>query len=77
MKLAHLSRAEHEQLASTLSRVQSDLKSLTTIVGRAPFTDEVLRVQKRVQERIIDPLRQVSELPHYPNVGYPIRMGRD
>jgi hypothetical protein len=74
LKLDHLSRVEHEDLAARLTRIQDDLTYLTRLVHRAPFTDEVLRCQKRIQERIIDPLREASDgLPHYPNVGYGVR----
>src|SRR4051812_23056180 len=38
LKLSHLSRAEHEEAAKLLSRVQEDLAALTRIVRRAPFT---------------------------------------
>lgn len=84
LKLSHLCRVEHEQAAEILNRVQDDLKSLTRIVQRAPFTDRTMRIQKAVQERLIDPLRDAAsnsgadEGPRsiYPSVYYAIGRGR-
>jgi hypothetical protein len=44
----------------------------TRIVNRAPFTDQVMRVQRAVQETLIDPLREAEADSNsaYPNVGH-------
>ncbi len=60
LKLDHLSKAEHEDAAKLLNRVQDDLKALTCIVYRAPFTDQTMRIQKAVQELLIDPLSEAA-----------------
>jgi hypothetical protein len=84
LKLQHLTPSDHEEAARLLKQVQDDLTALISIVARAPFTDAVLRVQKRVQETLIDPLRDAHfegrcEPAHtppgtlYPSVGYGIR----
>jgi hypothetical protein len=82
MKLDHLTDADHIEAARLLNEVQDNLKALTFIINRAPWTDRVLRVQKAAQERLIDPLKRARDtsrerrgvpLDHpgiYPNVGY-------
>ena len=61
LKLDHLSNEDHEAVAKLLDQVQRDLNSVSRIVRRAPFTDQVLRCQKRVQERLIDPLQEAAD----------------
>ena len=70
--LKHLTEADHIEAARLLSQVQRDLHALARIVKRAPFTDRVLRVQKSVQERLIDPLRREESAADYPSVYYAI-----
>lgn len=65
LKLDHLCRVEHEEAAKLLARVQDDLRALTRIVRRAPFTDRVMRCQKGVQERLIDPLKEAADKQGY------------
>lgn len=80
MKLGHLSAGEHAELARLLTRVQEDLKEATIIVKRAPFTDAVMRCQKRVQEALIDPLHNAWDAANperyrdqpYPSVYYAV-----
>jgi hypothetical protein len=84
LKLDHLSMSNHEEAARLVKQVQDDLDALTRIVERAPFTDTVLRVQKRVQESVVDPLNEafqrrddVEPRHHgkslYPSVGYSVQ----
>lgn len=79
--LDHLTAEEHAQIAAALRKVQDDLTAVSAIVGRAAFSDDVLRCQKRVQELLINPLliawdnnndQPASKNP-YPHVGYAIR----
>lgn len=73
LPLKHLTKDEHAEAARLLSQIQDELRALTRIVQRAPFTDRVMRVQKSVQERLIDPLRE-AEMEHLDirsDVGYP------
>lgn len=84
MKLDHLTDQDHVEAARLLTEVQNNLKALTRIVGRAPWTDCVLRVMKAVQERLIDPLSHARESSRerqqiysrddlYPSVGYSVK----
>lgn len=61
LKLAHLTEEQHLKLAELLSQAQQLLGETCKIVQRAPFTDEVLRVEKRLQENLIDPLSLAME----------------
>ncbi len=85
MKLDHLTNEDHEKAARLLNEVQNNLATLSRIVGRAPWTDRTLRVQKAVQERLIDPLREARDTGRerggqpperdsiYPSVYYSVR----
>lgn len=85
LKLDHLSVAEHQDAARLLRRVQNDLSGIARIIQRAPATDALLRIQKRVQETLIDPLNEAlircsgysidqdHKEPIYPSVGYRTR----
>jgi hypothetical protein len=85
MKLGHLSEADHAEAARLLTEVQDKLATLIRIVNRAPWTDRVMRAQKVVQVRLIDPLSEARDaarehdgLPPerdsiYPSVGYWVR----
>lgn len=59
-KLRHLSAEQHVEAAKLLRRIQDDLLQLSRIVNRAPFSDEILRRQKAIQERVINPLRDAQ-----------------
>jgi hypothetical protein len=83
--LDHLTDENHQQAARLLNEVQNNLLALSRVVNRAPWTDRVMRVQKAVQERLIDPLseardrgREQGGLPPerdsiYPSVYYSVR----
>jgi hypothetical protein len=84
MKLDHLTDEDHAEAARLLKEVQDNLKSLTRVVGRAPWTDRVMLVMKGVQERLIDPLSQARDTSRerreiyareevYPSVYYSVR----
>lgn len=85
LKLDHLNVAQHQEAAKLLRRVQDDLSEIGRIIHRAPATDAVLRVQKRVQETLIDPLNEALTRcsdysidqdhlePLYPSVSYGVR----
>ena len=80
LRLNHLSQDDHMRAAVLLRRVQDDLREVSRIVQRAPFTDRVMRCQKGVQERVIDPLREAADanghdagsVSIYPSVYYAI-----
>jgi hypothetical protein len=80
LKLDHLSREDHERAAALLRFIQHDLQELARVVARAPFTDRVMRCQKAIQERLIDPLRETpcardmenGETRLYPSVYYAV-----
>lgn len=84
MKLNHLTDRDHAEAARLLREVQDNLGALARIIDRAPFTDRVMRIQKAVQERLIDPLKEMSDIPEkrdslYPSVYYvigPVRVRR-
>lgn len=85
LKLDHLNISEHQEAGKLLRRVQDDLSEISRIIHRAPAADAVLRVQKRIQETLIDPLNEAltgcsdysidqdHREPLYPSVGYGIR----
>jgi uncharacterized lipoprotein YehR (DUF1307 family) len=61
LKLDHLTIDQHEEAARLLRQVQDNLKELQRIVLRAPFADATARCQKRIQETLIDPLKEALE----------------
>ncbi len=61
LQLTHLSEEEHAEAAKLLTAVQDNLKALARIPKRAPWIDEVMRAQKAVQEKLIDPLREAHD----------------
>lgn len=84
VKLDHLSLHDHEEAAKLLKQIDDDLTALKRIVQRAPFTDAAMRVQKRIQETLTDPLREAldqrDDVPDehrrkglYPSAHYSIR----
>lgn len=79
--LAHLSAGQHHDAADLAKQVQDTLGQLSRIVGRAAFTDDTLRVQKAVQELLIDRLSAAWDVNShgerenpYPSVGYGIKL---
>jgi len=64
IKLTQLTQAEHAELARLFRRIQKDLKSSRRVADRAQFSDQVLRVQKRIQETLIDQLREAWQETH-------------
>lgn len=58
LRLDHLTLADHAEAARLLAHIQSDLTQLATLVNRAPFSGATLRVQARIQETLIEPLRE-------------------
>jgi hypothetical protein len=56
--ITHLTDEEHAEAARLLNEVEAHLKQVASIVRRAPYTDQALRVSKAVQEVLIDPLRE-------------------
>jgi hypothetical protein len=78
MKLKHLTREQHQELASLLNAAQDNLHAATMIVGRAPYTDDTLRVSRALQERLIDKLRNAWDEAYeyrenpYQSVGYSV-----
>lgn len=85
LKLDHLNVAQHQEAAKLLRRVQDDLSEIGRIIHRAPAINAVMRVQKRIQETLIDPLNdaltrssdysidQDHRDPMYPSVHYGVR----
>jgi hypothetical protein len=65
VRLDHLTEAEHAELARILGVVQELLDLAVPIVARSPWTDKVVRVQKAVQERLINPLRETHDDMRY------------
>jgi hypothetical protein len=76
LKLGHLTREQHQQLARLLNVAQDNLKNASCIVHRAPYSDTTLRVSRAVQERLIDQLRAAWDEEYeyhdnpYQSVGY-------
>jgi hypothetical protein len=76
LKLSHLTRDDHEELARLLNQMQDNLTAAARIVRRAPFTDRMLNAAKHVQERLIDPLREAwddkwgGRTNPYQSIGY-------
>lgn len=75
----HLDREKHAKIAKLLTEAQACLDVATHLVSRASYTDETMRCQKRIQQKLIDPLRtawndkfeQEDYLGNpYPSVGY-------
>ena len=55
-------------LAANLTRqAQETLNALTKLVARARYTDRTLRIQRDVQRRLIDPLRDTWDEEHEPS----------
>ena len=72
-KFRHLSRDDHIIAATLTRQAQETLDALAKLVNRAPYTDRTLRVQRDVQEKLIDPLREAwdeSEQNPYQSIGY-------
>jgi hypothetical protein len=81
MKLSHLTREQHLEAARLLIEAQERLDAVARAIGRAPYTDASLMVAKRIQETLIDQLRQAWDDMYaehsndwrdnpYPSVGY-------
>lgn len=62
--ITHLTTEQHQRAAELLNQAQDNLRELTSIVSRAPFTDQTLRVGKAIQEVLIDPLREAWDNDH-------------
>ena len=56
--VTHLTDQQHLEAARLLNQAQDNLHTVTSIVARAPFADQVLRISKAIQEILIDPLRE-------------------
>lgn len=77
--ITHLTTEQHMEAAKLLNQAQDNLHQLSRIVLRAPYTDQLLRVGKAIQELLIDPLREGWEAGQdqhnnpYQSVGYVAR----
>jgi hypothetical protein len=58
LKLAHLTREQHIEIARLLNQAEDNLDAASRIVARAPFSDRVLYASRTIQERLIDPLSE-------------------
>jgi ribosomal 50S subunit-associated protein YjgA (DUF615 family) len=58
LKLTHLTRDQHLELARLLNQVEDNLTAATRIVSRAQFTDRMLYIARTVQTRLIEPLSE-------------------
>ena len=75
LPLKHLTAEDHAEAARLVNRIQRDLQQLARLISRREFTDQVLRVQKNIQETLIDPLCEDKEArfgrdESYPSIGY-------
>lgn len=72
----HLRPEQHAEAVRLLARIQDDLRRVSELVGRAPYTDRTPYAAGVVQEWLIDPLRGAwdatvdADANPYPNVGY-------
>lgn len=70
------SEEHHIECAKIFKTVQDELKRLSEIVHRAPYTDAVLQSLRVIQEKLVDPLADDYERKHpisdskYIRVGY-------
>jgi len=82
-----MTKDQHTRANELVTNIQKDLEELSLIVYRAPYTDNVLRTMRFIQERLIDPLRATWDKTYnpqdnpyhpednpYPNVGYSVSM---